>query len=93
MSQTPTHIFSGPVPGQTPRARAVAAAGMLAESGITRLTLRAQGVERALDARVTDLPGEMERAGAGEILAETLGVALVFDERSARWRPLRGEQV
>ena len=84
---------TGMVMGQTPRDRAVAAAGVLAELGVTRLVLRAGGGEMELAARGTDLPGEMERAGRGELIAASIGVCLEFDEAGARWRALGGQQV
>lgn len=76
---------TGSVPGHTFRERAVAAAGVLAELGVTRLLLFEAGATKELVARITDLPGEMERAVRGELISESHGLRLVFDEHAARW--------
>jgi hypothetical protein len=47
----------------TARERAAALAGYLAERGVVTILLATTGVTRTLHARVTDLPGELVRAG------------------------------
>lgn len=80
---------TGSVPGHTFHERAVAAAGLLAEFGVTRLLLVEAGTKTELAARVTDLPGVMERAARGELIAESHGLRLVFDEQGASWTGIR----
>ncbi len=47
----------------TAQDRAVALAGYLAERGVVTIDLTTPGGSRTLHARVTDLPGELRRAG------------------------------
>ncbi|MBK9189054.1 MAG: hypothetical protein IPM33_08875 [Phycisphaerales bacterium] len=64
--------------GATPRERAIKVAGFLAEAGVTRVRLIGGGPAREHDARVTDLPGEIERRlhDAARVMIEQIDGAI-----------------
>jgi hypothetical protein len=82
---------TGIITGPDTRSRATRLAGCLAELGVTRLELRAGYETRPLEARRTNLPGEVSRAmedSAGssiEVLAGSLGAVFEFTPEGASW--------
>jgi hypothetical protein len=86
---TPDHApptpHRGVVPGATPEARTVRAAGLLAELGVASLTLTVPDQPpRPLAARVTDLPGELRGLSAWSVVAP--GLTLIADESGVAWQ-------
>ncbi len=79
----------GPIPGETPLARATAVAGLLAELGQMRLTLRVFGADVELQARVTNLPGtlveEVVRSGSAHLEAPALGASFTITKDGGTW--------
>lgn len=74
--------------GATPRERAIEVAGFLAEAGVRRVRLIGGGPTREHDARVTDLPGEIERRlqGAARVMIEQIdgAIRIEIDRDQAR---------
>ena len=82
---------AGVILGSDTFARATALAGCLAEMGVARLMLRVGPERRWLEARGTNLPGEIVRAveaaqgEAGEVDAGSLGAVFEFTREGAAW--------
>ncbi|NUQ68638.1 MAG: hypothetical protein HUU18_10205 [Phycisphaerales bacterium] len=74
--------------GATPRERAIEVAGFLAEAGVRRVRLTGGGPAREHDARVTDLPGEIERRlnDAARVMIEQVNgpIRIEIDRDQAR---------
>lgn len=80
--------FTGPVPGSSRDEQSVFLAGLLAELGVKRVVLQGQGGSRVLEARVTDLPGEIAAGTAGGpavLVCESIGLRVELGD-ALRWR-------
>jgi hypothetical protein len=82
---------TGIITGPDTLARATRLAGCLAELGVTRLDLRAGYDTRPMEARRTNLPGEIARAmhaapgSSIQVLADSLGAVFEFTPDGASW--------
>lgn len=78
-------MTAGEVPGATAHERAVFVAGVLAERGVTGLTLR-PGDGPELVARRTDLPAIIESAPVGAVLeSRAPGIRILVGAAGLRW--------
>ncbi|MCC6678285.1 MAG: hypothetical protein IT436_14195 [Phycisphaerales bacterium] len=87
--------LTGPVPGLTSAAQAIALAGVLAEQGITTLNLLDRAGPRTLAARATDLPGVVAAVLAGGeeavLSCDRLDLRVEVGPAGLRWRTTRPE--
>ncbi len=74
--------MTGLIPGATVHNRAIRIAGILAELGITRLTLHSPGAApQSLSARATDLPAQIAGAPDGSALDSSIARLTIHPDR------------
>lgn len=86
-----TTMYEGELRGGTAATRAIALAGVLAESGLTRVEVETGGCRKTLDARQTDLPGCL--AGGlcdGVVVRGEYETVVTFSVDAMGWRTESG---
>lgn len=91
LQQSCMSSHAGVILGSDTFARATALAGCLAEMGVARLLLRVGPERRWLEARGTNLPGEIARAvdgaqGVVEVDAGSVGAVFEFTREGTAWK-------